>query len=499
MAMTRQRIKNDCMILRTIDELVPKDHLVRMIDNCMDFTFIEDEVEDLYSPFGRASVPPIVLFKLLIINKIFGINSMRKTCEECKVNLAYRWFLGLSMEEDIPNYSTWCQNYKRRYKDSDIFKIIFKKILKQAMEYGFVDTSAVFYDGTHQKANANKRKCTDEEVEIEAKSYSKELLEEINSVRKEHDQKGLKSITNEELAFNEKTGKEEMKVKTKHIKRSITDPDSGDYHKGEHERCFAYSHNVCCDKNAFVLEFETTSGNVHDSVSFEKVRNKVMKEHSNNIEMEALDSAYKTPAICKLILEHGKIPLMPYTRPKGSKELYRKNEFTYNEELDNYTCPNNEILNYSTTDRNGYKIYKCKKEKCLNCPLRSKCTKSKESAKTISRHVWQEFIEQVNEIRYTNTFKEIYPLRKETIERVFGDCKENMGLRFTRVRGLEKNRCNASMIFACHNLKKMAIWKSKSNNKGSKIPLILSIINKIYILFKKKTKQLINIVTLSTI
>ena len=498
MAMTRQKYKNDCMILRTIDELVPKDHLVRMIDECMDFTFIEDEVKDLYSQFGRSSIPPIVLFKLLIINKIFGINSMRKTCEECKVNLAYRWFLGLSIEDDIPNYSTWSKNYKRRYKDSDIFNIIFKKILKQAMEYGFVDMSVVFYDGTHQKANANKRKCTDEEVEIEAKSYSEELLEEVNKVRKEHGQKEFKSITNEELTFNEETGKEQIKTKTKHIKKSTTDPSSGDYHKGEHERCFAYSHNVCCCKNAFVLDFETTSGNVHDSVSFETVRTKVMKEHEDKIDIETLDSGYKTPAICKLILESGKIPLMPYTRPKGTKELYRKNEFVYNEELDNYICPNNEILNYSTTDRNGYKIYKCKKDKCLNCPLRSKCTKSKNSAKSISRHVWQEFIEQIDELRYTETFKEIYPLRKETIERVFGDCKENMGLRFTRVRGLEKNRCNASMIFACHNLKKMALWKRKCDKKDSKTIQILSIVNKIYIFFKKKTKQLINLVTLST-
>lgn len=498
MAMTRQKYKNDCMILRTIDELVPKDHLVRMIDECMDFTFIEDEVKDLYSPFGRSSIPPVVLFKLLIINKIFGINSMRKTCEECKVNLAYRWFLGLSIEDDIPNYSTWSKNYKRRYKDSDIFNIIFKKILKQAVEYGFVDMSVVFYDGTHQKANANKRKCTDEEVEIEAKSYSEELLEEVNKVRKEHGQKEFKSITNEELTFNEETGKEEIKVKTKHIKKSTTDPDSGDYHKGEHERCFAYTHNVCCCKNAFVLDFETTSGNVHDSVSFETVRTKVMEEHEDKIDMETLDSGYKTPAICKLILESGKIPLMPYTRPKGSKELYRKNEFVYNEELDNYICPNNEILNYSTTDRNGYKIYKCKKDKCLNCPLRSKCTKSKNSAKSISRHVWQEFIEQTDELRYTETFKEIYPLRKETIERVFGDCKENMGLRFTRVRGLKKNRCNASMIFACHNLKKMALWKRKYDKKDSKTSPISSIVNKIYLFFKKKTKQLINLVTLST-
>lgn len=490
MAMTRQKYKNDCMILRTIEELVPKNHLVRMIDECMDFTFIEDEVENLYSPFGRASIPPIVLFKLLIINKIFGINSMRKTCEECKVNLAYRWFLGLSIDDDIPNYSTWCQNYKRRYKDSDIFNIIFKKILKQAIEYDFVDMSSVFYDGTHQKANANKRKCTDEEVEIEAKSYNDELLNEINNVRKEHNQKEFKKVTNQELVFNEITGEEEIKVKTKHIKKSITDPESGDYHKGEHERCFAYTHNTCCDKNGFVIDFETTPGNVHDSVSFEKVREKVMEEHKDEIDIEVLDAGYKTPAICKLILDSGKIALLPYTRPKGSKELFRKKEFIYNEEPDYYTCPNNEILKYSTTDRNGYKIYKCSKTKCDGCPFKNKCTKSKTSSKTISRHVWQSYVEQVNELRYTETWKETYPLRKETIERVFAICKEQMGLRYTRICGLEKNRCNSSMIFACHNLKKMALWKNKKKDNSKNSPSIsLKIINFIKNIIKFQNKR----------
>ena len=84
--MTRQKYRNDCIILKTIEEIVPKEHLVRKLDEAIDLKFIEDEVESLYSLFGKPSVPPMVLFKLLIINYMFGINSMRKTCEECEVN-----------------------------------------------------------------------------------------------------------------------------------------------------------------------------------------------------------------------------------------------------------------------------------------------------------------------------------------------------------------------------------------------------------------------------
>ena len=144
MAMTKQKYKNDCIIFNTLNELVPQDHWVRKLDNCIDFTFIEDLVKDLYNIGGRPSIPPVVLFKLIFINIVFGINSMRRTCEECKVNIAYRWFLGLSMYDDIPNYSTWSQNYIRRYKDSDVFNQIFDNILKQAIDYGFVDMETVF-------------------------------------------------------------------------------------------------------------------------------------------------------------------------------------------------------------------------------------------------------------------------------------------------------------------------------------------------------------------
>ena len=178
------------------------------------------------------------------------------------------------------------------------------------------------------------------------------------------------------------------------------------------------------------------------------------------------------------IIEDTKIPLMPYTRSKGPKDLINKKEFIYDKEKDIYICPNNEELPYSTVTKEGYKIYKSNPEKCLNCPLREQCTKSKNNQKTISRHVWQEYVEATNELRYTQTWKEIYPLRKETIERIFGDCKENMCLRFTRVRGLEKNRSNALMIFTCHNLKKMALWKSKSkDNKPFNSSILTEILN----------------------
>ncbi len=136
-----------------------------------------------------------------------------------QVNLAYRWFLGISMDERVPNYSTWSQNYIRRYGDSEVFEEIFDQILKQAISYGFVDMETVYGDSTHQKANANKNKYTDEEVEIMKKIYENDLLDEINRDREEHGKKPIKKNEKEELNFDEETGKLKRDIQTKHMKK----------------------------------------------------------------------------------------------------------------------------------------------------------------------------------------------------------------------------------------------------------------------------------------
>lgn len=483
--MSKRCIKNDHMILSTLEELVPQDHEVRKLEECIDWQFIYPLVEDLYSSTGRPSVDPVVLFKMLFINCIFGINSMRKTCREIEVNLAYRWFLGLAIDDPVPNYSTWSQNYIRRYGTSDVFEKIFDHILRQAIEYGYVDLSTIFGDSTHQKANANKNKYEDKEIEIAKKIYEDALLEEINEDRKNHGKKPIKDIRHEEINFDEKNGNEKKDIDTKHIKVSKTDPESGLFHKGEKEKCFAYSHQTFCDKNGFVLTSVCVPGNVHDSVSFFEAYNVMDNKFHDQIKNVCLDAGYVTPAICKAVLEDGRKIYVPYKHPMTKKGYFKKYEYVYDEGYDCYICPNIKILKYSTTNKDGYKLYKSNPEDCKNCPFRDMCTRSKNHQKVIARHVWENYKEEaVDEIRNTPEWKEIYPQRKESIERVFADCKEQHGLRYTRLRGKKKNQQQVLIIFACHNLKRMAKWRWKSLIKALKTKMIL-----IKIVINQKNRQ----------
>ena len=460
MAMTnRDNIKLDSIIMYTLDELVPQEHLVRKLENALDFRFIYPKVQHLYSRQGRPSVDPVVLFKMLMINILFGYNSMRRTCQEIQVNLAHRWFLGLSIDEPVPNFSTWSQNYIRRYKDSFIFEEIFREILSQAVSYGFVDCTTVFGDSTHQKANANKRKRIKKEVEILKKKYEDDLLEEINRDRECIGKETYDSMNRTESVFDEETGEEVQVTAKKIISESTTDPESGCFHKGEKEKCFAYSHQTFCDRNAFVLTVKTVPGNIHDSVSFFDAYEQLMDgDYAEQIKNVSLDAGYLSPAVCREILENGQEPYMPYKRPMTKRGFFKKYDYVYDEEYDCYICPDAKVLNYTTTTREGYRQYKSDPEDCKNCPFRNQCTKSRNYVKVINRHLWEKYRERADESRYTPEWKEIYPQRKETIERVFADSKENNGLRFTRLKGLQKNQHNAWLIFACYNLKKMAIW-----------------------------------------
>lgn len=467
--------KNDGFIFSTIEELVPLDHKVRELEEAIDWNFIYPLVKPLYKPFGRPSIDPVVLFKMIFINFTFGIHSMRRTCEEIRVNLAYRWFLGLSIEDEVPNYSTWSQNYIRRYGDSDVFDEIFNKIIKEAITYDFVELDTVFGDGTHRKASANNRKHENKVVEIVKKYYDDELLEEINKDREEHGKKTLKETEDIELAYDEETGELIEGKGTKSIKVSKTDPESGCFHKGEKQKCFAYTNLTFCDRYGFVLHNTVAPGNVHDSVVFHDAYRKLLNVYGDSIHNISLDAGFITPAICREIIEDGIRPYLPYKRPMTKKRFFKKYEYIYDEKLDIYICPNNKELKYTTTNKSGYREYKSNPKDCEGCPLKERCTKSRNHQKVITRHVWEEYRELANEIRYTPEWKEIYPLRKETIERVYADCKERHGLRFTRLRGLKKNQQESLIIFSCHNLSKLAKMKKRrgkinpsSNNKNDK-------------------------------
>ena len=437
-----------------LSELVPEDHLLRTVNESIDFSFIYEKVKDLYSDCtGRPSIDPVVLIKILVIQILYGIPSMRQTIRDAEVNLAYRWFLGYGFQEKIPHFSTFGKNYERRFKESDLFDEIFVQVLLEAIQCGFLRTDAAFIDASQVKANANKNKYLKKMAKHRAHKYKRDLLLEINKDREEH---GKKPFDDD----NDDNNDNQAGQTAKEVKESTTDPESGLFHKGEKERCFAYTASVACDSNNFVLAVKAAAGNVHDSQVFSDVFEQV-KKRVPDVEAIVVDAGYKTPGICREILEANKVAVMPYKRPVTPEGYFRKYEYVYDEYFDCYLCPNNQVLRYSTTNREGYREYKSNPQICLSCPVKMQCTQSKNHTKVVTHHIWQEYVDIVEDIRHTDWGREMYRKRSETIERVFADAKERHGMRFTRYRGLRKVQHYLTLLFACMNLKKLAIWKKK--------------------------------------
>lgn len=461
-----------------LEDLVPKDHLVRQLQKAIDFSFIYEEVVGLYKEdkWGKPGIDPVSLFKTVFIQYIFGIPSMRQTIREIEVNTAYRWFIGYTLTDTIPHFSTFGKNYSRRFKDTDIFERIFERILAEAARQGFVDASAIFIDSTHIKARANKNKATNEIIEKQTRSYQKQLEEEINQDREKHGKKPLKEPDDT--------------PKTKSIKKSTTDPQSGLFHKSEHQKCFAYTTNTACDKHNFILEYEVAAGNNHDSQTFEPLYKKLLPQYPQAQEI-VIDVGYKTPWIMKQIIDSEKIPVTGYKRPMTQEGYFKKKEFVYDEHHDCIICPANQILKYSTTNRDGYREYKSNTKLCQNCQFLKNCTNSKNHQKVYTRHIWETYMEQAEAYRQTPENKNLYKKRKETIERVFADAKEKHGMRYTQMRGLAKVTMQVGLTFLCMNLKKLAKFKARKDRLLSLIDNILTkgtvFLRKNDDLFKKET------------
>ena len=441
----RSEIKYVCM-----EDLVPKEHLLRKIEKAVNWEEIRTMTDGYYcADKGRPAVDAAVLVKMVMIQHLFGIRSLRQTVQEIEVNLAYRWFLGFGIDTTVPHFATVSYAFATRFP-SELSERIFAWILEAAVAKGFVRAETVFIDGTHIKASANKNKKRKELAEVTARAYDKQLREEINADREAHGKKPLK----------DKDDDGNMPPPTKETTVSTTDPDCGVFRKGEHETQFAYEAHTACDKHGYVLGYEVTAGNVHDSVAFDNVYDKVTEQFPQ-VQTVTMDSAYRTPWICKRIFGDERNASLPYKRPMTKDGFFRKYEYVYDEYYDCVICPNNQVLKYSTTNREGYREYKSDPKKCVNCRYLSKCTESKNCQKVVTRHVWEDFVELAEDFRHTPEGKDSYAKRKETIERVFADAKEKHAMRYTHIRGLTRVKGWVGLKFAAMNLKKMAIWATK--------------------------------------
>lgn len=495
----------------TLESLVPKDHLLRLIDQHIQFDFIRSECESLYCPNnGRPALDPVMLFKMLFVGYLFGVRSERRLVKEIEVNVAYRWFVGLRLTDPVPDASTFSQNRRRRFAGTDIEQRIFDGIVEQAIEHKLISGRVLYTDSTHLKASANKRHFELVQVEQTPAAYLAELDAAVDAERAAHGQKPLRRDRSEPPGDKDQDGGDQgngvrndargggelepasaasasaqapapaaeqsapaQEADSREIKRSTVDPDAGFMVRDQKPVGFFYlDHRTVDGVHALIVDTHVTPGNVNDATPYLARLDRARERFDLNVGAVGLDAGYFTPAVCKGIIERDLYGVMGYRRPSHREGYFHKREYRYDAQADSYCCPAGQVISFRGTNRGGYREYASDPKQCAQCPQRTQCTQSKNHQKLITRHVWQGFKEQIDANRLTDLGKRLYAPRKETVERSFADAKELHGHRYARFRGLAKVQAQCLLSAACQNMKKMALVLARKAEAAAKAALL---------------------------
>lgn len=232
-----------------LEEMVPDNHLLRRIKEAIDFSFIDKHTKGFYSDKGRPSIDPQVLVRMMLIGYLYGITSERRLCEEVHLNMAYRWFCGLGLEDKVPNHSTFSKNRNGRFSGTDLFRNLFYEVVKQAQEKGLIKGQCWTTDATLVRADAAMKSLEPIEVPFSQDEYLKAL---------DKSSAETSNAAKEEKKDEEKTSKSKLSMNDTH--RSRTDPESRVATRWGSKKQLSYSDNILVDSaENIIIDVEITT------------------------------------------------------------------------------------------------------------------------------------------------------------------------------------------------------------------------------------------------
>ena len=446
---TQQQSEYEIVLL---EDLVPQDHFLRKVEAAVDFSFIHNMCKDLYClDNGRPAIDPEVLFKMLLLGYLYGIKSEIKLAQAVNENIAFKWFLGLKLTEKGPDHATISANRVRRFRDNNTAEQVFDEILRQCIAKGLVGGAILYTDSTHIKAKANKHRKSLVTVEVSPKEYMEELDEQIDQDREILKKKPFERDDNDPDPPDGDKGTTTRMV-------SLTDPDSGQQTRDGKPDGFHYSeHRTVDSKNNVIVNVHVEPANVNDITPVPRILEEVEHRLGRLPKYMGFDAGYNSAWIAHLLEKNGIRAVIGYRRHTHKEAVFGKYRFRYEPYFDAYTCPEGKHLYWKTTNRYGYREYWSNSKECANCPRRSECISEKAKRRLVTRHVWQDALEEVNWFTKTTIGKRIYSWRKQTIERSFAEAKENHGLRFARMLGIKNMREQCFLTAAAQNIKRLVM------------------------------------------
>jgi len=448
--MTKRKGVQQVMFTPSIEEIVPEQHFIRRLEAAVNFDFIYDELKPYYcADNGKYSTDPVVIVKSLLIGFLYGIASERRLEEEIKYNVAYRWFLGLGFDERVPDHSTISQLRRRKFNDADIFKKLFVRVVRLCAEAGLVSGKLLVTDSTHVKANAAKLAKITVEIEQDATEFFKRLDE-------------YEAIERKRLRMAEITRKP-PKLKKAEQTKSITDADAGWLCRPDKPEGFHYlSHQTLDAENGIIIDVEVTAGNTPDNAPYlEQIERAeaTLNELEIKVESVCADAAYDTALIHKEMDER---EITIYTPKKetsdNSKTEYKREDFAYNLEKDEFICPDGKSLTLRGLQRSEsgvFREYRADTKNCKYCPNREKCLAPSQKSRKIQVNIFQYIVDKHHEADDSAEYNDALRKRQIWCESTFAHQKSQHNLKQLFRRGLQAAADHCFLSACAVNLKRL--------------------------------------------
>jgi transposase len=424
-----------------LDEVVPDDHLVREIAAVLDLSWVHRELAAYYPQMGRPSIDPELMIRMLIIGYVFAIRSERMLCREVKVNMAYRWFCGLSIEDSIPDHSAFSRARHERFREGDILRRVFERVVEVCIGAGLVGGEGFAVDASLIVADANKQRS------IPGSEW-----------QKAHDPKTANRAVKEYLAtLDDVAFGAASEVTPKFI--SPSDPAAQWTGAMRGPAFFAYANNYLVDvKFGVIVDVEASRAIRQAEVGAAKTMiTRTEERFGLKPERLAADSAYGSAATLNWIVNEKKIaPHIPVIdKSKREDGSLSREDFTFDKERNVYVCPQGKLLHTTGRVHDGETLlYRARTADCGPCPLKARCC-PKAPERKIPCSIYEDARDAARAVADTEAFEQSRRDRKR-VEMLFAHLKRILKLGRLRLRGPCGAQDEFTLAAIAQNLRRLA-------------------------------------------
>jgi len=422
-----------------LEDQVPENHLLRLIDRHVSFDFVRAKLKASYSDTGRPSIDPELLLRMLLVGYLYGVTSERKLVEELRMHLAWRWFTGLGFDQEIPHHSTFSKNRHGRFQESNLFQELFEDIVARCVEAGLVKGEHMSVDGSFIQANADH--------------HSRVPREQLAEVAK------VNHTVREYLAELERENPVEPPVPQQE-QVSTTDPDSTYATKGGPARLGYYDNYLVDNASCVIVGVQATPARLsQESAAARDMIERYRERYGSLPQTLAADTTYGNGEMLQWLDERG---IAAYIRvkenPAAMTDLYGIDQFTYVPEQNCYICPEGKPLKYAGINPlNRTHRYCSTLKRCRDCGQKNRCTRGK--YRTLAIHICEPARQRAHALAQTPGFA-ISQRARRKVEALFAELKNYIGLRRLRLRRMRFVREQFYLAATVQNLKRLVRFLS---------------------------------------